>query len=364
VSEDYNVVIIKDLIKFNNIKYEWNKLASQYLDEYFFVSHDWYELWFKYFLKNSELYVITVYKRDKLVAVAPFIGRLEKIKRIPVNKLESIGNAYSPFRALMIDSTEDKQKLGSVLFKALRKVPKWDIAQIGPVYDGELYTETKNLLDNTRYCLIEKVVDTNWRLPFEALNYDEYLRARDKSVRQEIKRRNKKLEELGSIEIKIVKGDEAVGHIADYCTVYEKSWKQSEHLGPGFHAELANIAASDNNLLLALMYLDGVPIAAQYRILCGDKCFFLKTAYDTQYKRYSVGVILLNHVLKYLMNSEQVKMIDFGPGNETYKADWAEIKGSYTNFFLFNKTIKGALIYFAYTKVGAVVRRLGKGSVN
>lgn len=360
MSAEYSVVIIDNLSGFSRIQQEWDALASQYHDEYFFLSHGWYGLWLNYFLKDSRLCIITVYKGSRLVALAPFLGKVDIIKRIPVRKLESIGNAYSPLRSLIIDSSESKQDLGAFLFDTLRKVPGWDIAQIGPLYDGELYSQAEELLCNSGGNWLHKAVDCNWRLPCEGLAYDGYLKSRDKGVRQEIKRRNKKLGELGTIEIKIVKGHEAAAYMADYSNVYEKSWKQAEHLGPGFHVDLGEIAARGNNLLLALMYLDGQPIAAQYRILCGDKCFFLKTAYDSRYKRYSVGLVLLNHVLQYLMDCEQVKMVDFGPGNETYKSDWAEIKGDYTNFYLFNKTIKGALTYFAYTKVNPIVKRFGK----
>lgn len=360
VSAEYSVVIIDNLSGFSSIQQEWDALASQYPDEYFFLSHGWYDLWLKYFLNDSSLCIVTVYKGARLVAIAPFLGKEERIKRIPVRKLESIGNAYSPLRSLIIDSSESKQRLGAFLFEALSKISGWDIAQIGPIYDGELYSQAEELLCNCGGNWLHKVVDCNWRLPCAGLEYDGYLKNRDKGVRQEIKRRNKKLGELGSIEIKIVKGHEAAAYLKDYWNVYENSWKQTERLGPGFHVELGEIAARGNNLLLAIMYLDGQPIAAQYRILSADKCFFLKTAYDSRYKRYSVGVILLNRVLQYLMDSERVKLVDFGPGNEIYKADWAEIKGNYTNFYLFNKTIKSSLIHFAYTKVNSVMRRLEK----
>ena len=363
MQDEYSAILVDDFCKFNAVKDDWNKLAAQYGEECFFMSHGWYELWLNHFLKDSKLCIITVYKNDNLIAIAPFIWKNEVIKRIPVIKLETIGNAYSPLRSLIIDRTEKKQKMGSVLFEALKKVSGWDIAQIGPIYDGELYSETKKVIKNMRYSWLEKVVDTNWRLPSEELNYDEYLRTRNKDVRQEIKRRNKKLEELGAIEIKIVRGDEAVGYISAYCTVYEKSWKQAEKLGPGFHINLAKLAACGNNLLLALLYLDGVPIAAQYRILCGNKCYFLKTAYDSSYQRYSVGVILLNYVLKYLMNIEHIKDIDFGPGDETYKSDWADHKNYYNNIYIFNGTMKGSLIHFAYTKIEPFARKFIKGNV-
>lgn len=363
MQKEYSVVLVDDLDKFNNIKDDWDRLASQYIEEYLFMCHGWYELWLNYFLKDSKLCIITVYKANKIIAIAPFIRKSDIIKRIPIIKLETIGNAYSPLRSFIIDSNENKQKLASVLSNALKKDCNWDIAQIGPLYDGELYNETKELLGNVRFRWIEKVVDTNWRLRCDGADYEEYLRSRNKNVRQEAKRRNRKIDELGNVEIKIVKGEDALKYVDDYCLVYEKSWKQSENLGPGFHVDLAKLSASGNNLLLALMYLDGLPIAAQYRILCGNKCYFLKTAYDLHYQKYSVGVVLLNHVLKYLMNIEHVKNIDFGPGNETYKSDWADNKNNYNNLYLFNRTMKGSLIHFAYTKLGPIAKKFTKGNV-
>lgn len=353
----YSVEVIDDLNKFKNIKEQWNSLAFQHSKKYLFLSHDWYELWLHYFLKDSDLCIITVSRDDKLVAIAPFIRKHVSIKRVPVILLQTIGNAYSPLSSLIIDVDENEATIGHILFNALAdEGPDWDIVQIGPLYDGKIYEQTKKLFVSSRYEWVEKVVDTNWRLTCDGLNYDDYLKKLKKSVRQEIKRRNKKIESLGNVEISIAKGTEAYKIIDDYFHVYSNSWKKEEKLGPGFHKDLAKIAADENNLLIAIMYLDKKPIAAQYRLLCGKKCYFIKTAYDENYHEYSVGILLLNHVLKHLMNNENVKIIDFGPGNEGYKANWAGNKFNYNNIYLFNDSIKGKFIHLAYTKIDPIAR--------
>lgn len=356
---EYKILIIKNIDDLVAIRDDWNNLSSLFEQEYFFINYEWYYLWLKHFLKQDNLYVISIYKEGMLIAVAPFIRKIQKIKNISVKKLELLGNAYSPVRAIIIDRNQVSEDIGNLLLNALKTIDyEWDVVQIGPVYDGNIYEDTKKLFSASKYKQIEKVVDVNWRIEVAYRNYEQYFITRKKSIRQEIRRRQKKLQELGSVEFKTLKGFTAYNYINDYCQVYKNSWKEGERLGPGFHEELAQLAAASENLLLAFIYLNGNPIAAQYRIICGDKCYFLKTAYDKKYHKISPGLILLNNVLKYLMDDLYVKVIDFGPGNEDYKSDWADSKYYYNNLYLINRTVKGAIIYHAYKNILPLFRRL------
>lgn len=346
----------KDLLP---LKEHWNHLASLHPDYELFISYDWYELWLEYFLASNKLCVVGIFNNDRLVAIAPFIEKEETIKNIPITKLELLGNAYSPFRSFIIDPLEDKKKIGKILTSALNLIKsEWNIIQIGPLCDGVSHEYAETIIGHLGYQSIERNIDVNWRIQNQYEDFEAYLSTRKSKFRQEIKRRAKKLNVSGNVEIVISENQEAEKLINDYEKVYTKSWKQGEGIGPGFHADLAKIASDKKQLLIAIIYLDDEPIAAQYRIICGNKCYFLKTAYDAQYQKYSAGFVLLYEDIKYLIDDRKISIIDFGPGNETYKSEWADTFGEYREFIVFNNTIKGTLIYRGYTRLFPFLSRV------
>jgi len=88
-----------------------------------------------------------------------------------------------------------------------------------------------------------------------------------------------------------------------------------------------------------------------------DICYFLKTAYDDEYKKYGAGSILLAEVIKYLIDTERVKNIDFGPGDELYKTNWASGKREMKRIIVFNKTSKGNCLAVLNNNVLPTIRK-------
>jgi CelD/BcsL family acetyltransferase involved in cellulose biosynthesis len=363
ITDEYSIKEVIDLSEFEKLRIVWDKLADKQGPCLPFLCFDWFKIWLKNFLNTNQLVILLLYEKDRIVGIAPFLASREKFKSIPVRKIELIGNVYSPTRGFIFANSglSDKKiylsKIINYFFKDFRE---WDVIDLNPFSVGdENRSIIRNIIDEGKYRISEETSYINWYV--EDINYSgtEYLNKRSKDVRHEVKRRKKRLEELGELEFKVIKGDdeEVEKYIDLYYQVYSNSWKKEERIGPNFHRDLGRFAAEKGWLRLGFLFLNGAPIASQFRIVFKDYCYFLKTAYDDAYKKYGLGTVILSEMIRYLIDYEGVRKIDFGPGDESYKSYWASDKREMKRILVFNKNFKGNCLAIMNNKILPIIRR-------
>jgi CelD/BcsL family acetyltransferase involved in cellulose biosynthesis len=233
------------------------------------------------------------------------------------------------------------------------KVSDWDFVDLNAIgYDYEIIDIIKNIADGKKIKYLEQISFVKWYLTDINYTGEEYLKNRSKNIRSEIKRRKKKLEELGALDFKVVNDSDEIDKYMDhYYEVYRKSWKKEENVGPTFHRNLAALGVKKGWLRLGFLFLDGVPIAAQFRFVFNGMCLFIKTSYDEYYKKYSPGIILLSEMTKYIIDTDNVEVIDFGRGDENYKKSWANKKKKIKGMLIFNDNLKGNMLAIFFTRI-------------
>lgn len=360
--KNYRIRHVRSLDAFCSLKDAWNRLAYQEGSCSPFLNHEWFNLWIDHFLNSNELYILLVYESHKLVAIAPFLLKKQVVQSIRVNKIELIGNVYSPMRSFIFGNAcnENRQECLSHIFKYLaNNFHGWDLLDLTPFSEsgGELEL-VRCVLREGSYKYQEEFAFENWYVDDIQCSGDEYLDQRSKKVRSELRRRRTRLEALGDLEFRIVKNGNEIDRYMDYYyEVYAKSWKGKEKIGPTFHRGLAKLAAEKGWLRLAFLFLNGTPIASQFRIVFKDTCFFLKTAYDLQYRKYGPGIILLSDMIKYVIDVDHARDIDFGPGDESYKSSWASQRREMRRIIIFNNTLKGRFLALLKLKVSPFFQR-------
>ena len=73
---------------------------------------------------------------------------------------------------------------------------------------------------------------------------------------------------------------------------------------------------------------------------CSNNSFILKTVYDQDYKKYSPGKILTAEMMKYVIDIDKVKTVDYVQGDESYKRDWTPKRRERKGMLIFNNNIK------------------------
>jgi hypothetical protein len=166
----------------------------------------------------------------------------------------------------------------------------------------------------------------NWHLDTTGLDWAAYLAGRPGALRGTIRRKLARAERDPAIGFGIVTGGAGLeAGIAAYEAVYARSWKPAEPF-PHFAAALMRMAAGTGALRLGLLRASGVPIAAQIWLVSGGTATVHKLAHDEAARALSPGTVLTALMIRHLLDAERVAALDFGRGDDPYKAGWAGMR--------------------------------------
>ena len=156
----------------------------------------------------------------------------------------------------------------------------------------------------------------NWRIATEGMDFAAYWASRPGQLRNTFKRRAK----AAKLEIEIFDHFDAAAW-SDYETVYRASWKPEEGSFPLLRA-LAEREGEAGTLRLGIARHEGVPVAAQFWLIENGEATIHKLAYAESAKSLSPGTILGEAMFRRAIDNDRVRLIDYGTGDEPYKAEW------------------------------------------
>jgi CelD/BcsL family acetyltransferase involved in cellulose biosynthesis len=115
--------------------------------------------------------------------------------------------------------------------------------------------------------------------------------------------------------------------IAAFHAVRAASWKPDEPF-PLFDAAFLHALAAEGRARLAVLRrADGEPVAAQYWVLDraggARRATVPKLFHDERAKALSPGTVLTAWAIRWLIEEEGARVVDFGRGDDPYKAQWA-----------------------------------------
>ncbi|EJL35360.1 hypothetical protein PMI02_00192 [Novosphingobium sp. AP12] len=173
---------------------------------------------------------------------------------------------------------------------------------------------------NAGWLVRREVCDTNHILPLVGRSYDEYLAARPGKLRTTLKRKS------GKVTTRIVTHFDAAAW-AEYESIYAESWKPEEG-SPDFLRAFAKAEGAAGRLRLALAHdaadREAPAIAAQMWTVEGGTAFIHKLAHREAAKPLSPGSVLTAALMRHVIDTDRVSLIDFGTGDDPYKRDWME----------------------------------------
>lgn len=173
----------------------------------------------------------------------------------------------------------------------------------------------------------------NWVARTAGLSFADYWAARPSKLRNTVARKSR----TAGLEIAIVNHFDAV-RWADYEAVYAASWKGQE----GSPAFLRAMAERSRGLRLGVAHKDGRAIAAQLWTVDGDTATIHKLAYDEAAKALSPGSILGRAMFEHVLTRDRPVEIDYGTGDEPYKAEWMDERRSLRRIEAWNPlTVEG-----------------------
>lgn len=158
--------------------------------------------------------------------------------------------------------------------------------------------------------------DTNHILNVNGRKFEEYWASRPGALRTTLKRKAKKVE------------TQIVSHFdpklwSAYEAIYEASWKPEED-HPAMLRKFAELEGNAGRLRLGVAWQNAEPVAAQCWTVEGGKAYIHKLAHLESARNLSAGTTLSAALFRHVIDNDEVELIDFGTGTQSYKSDWME----------------------------------------
>jgi hypothetical protein len=158
--------------------------------------------------------------------------------------------------------------------------------------------------------------DINHILPVRGRSFAEYWDTRPGPLRTTLKRKAKKVE----VEV-LSRFDPAVWDA--YEAIYAASWKPAEDQ-PAMLRAFAQSEGAAGRLRLGVARADSLAVAAQCWTVENGIAYIHKLAHLESHKPLSAGTTLTAALFAHVIDTDRVSLVDFGTGDQSYKADWME----------------------------------------
>ncbi|AWW74904.1 GNAT family N-acetyltransferase [Erythrobacter sp. KY5] len=156
--------------------------------------------------------------------------------------------------------------------------------------------------------------DTNHVLHVGGQSFEQYWQGRPGKLRTTLKRKAKK------VETRVLSHfDEELW--AQYEAIYASSWKPEED-EPSMLRQFAREEGASGRLRFGIAHHDGKAVAAQCWTVENGTAYIHKLAHLESVRNLSAGTTLTAALFRQVIDIDGVKLVDFGTGDQAYKADW------------------------------------------
>jgi CelD/BcsL family acetyltransferase involved in cellulose biosynthesis len=280
-----------------------------------FETLDWYELLARYALpENTDLLLLTASSENHPPLFLPLIRQ--------GGELASLSNYYTGIYGPLGRIAPDA--LDAACRYLRQSSPKPTIIRFQPLDpQGKSFTALQQALTGAGYLTDSYFCFGNWHLSCAGKRFADYIAQRPSALRNTIRRGRRHLDQAGqwSITVHTREGEDLERAIANYESIYRKSWKPTETY-PDFIRSLCRLAARRGWLRLGVLSLESTAIASQIWLFDNGTAYIFKLAYDPAAARFSPGSVLTAAMFAHTLDHDQATEIDYLSGDDAYKRDW------------------------------------------
>lgn len=327
---------------------EWDELASR-VGAAPCLRPGWVEAWWNAF-GSGRLDLVAVRRGGRLVGVVPVAHR--------VGALTAPTNWHTPEFGLLAEDEGARRDLAGAL--AARCRGRLDLSFVTSEADVVACTEAGR--HRSRLAMVRVVQ----RSPYVNLtdSFDEYLGNVRRSQLADVRRRRRRLEEVGRLEFSFEEGgDRLEERLEEMFRVEASGWKgragvaiASDQRTAAFYTDVARWAAERGYLRLAFLRQNGVTLAALLQVESNGVSWGLKTGYDEAYRRFAPGLVLLVESLAHYHRAGVHRFELLGDA-DAHKAAWATGIKDKVRVQLFSRLPAGLAQYGAFRFGHPAVKR-------
>ena len=256
---------------------------------------------------------IIVESNGKWVAGLP-LALVKKAKIIKTAVLPNSNNFSSQF---LLDASCDRKSVVCELIAGLRQLPAHLLWFEAIRLDSVEWSVFQQCLDELRISHEVRVLNRTAVLPLDN-SIGELEKSWSKKQIAVIKRRYKKLCEIGKVEFVVCDNENDIMNALPICfEIEDRSWKGeggTSILKKGqipFFTEQAKLLAEKGKMVVYGLVLDGRWIAFQYCLYDKNTTFSQKLSNESEFRQYGVGQILAYLILQQLAGRSPQEKFDF-----------------------------------------------------
>lgn len=225
--------------------------------------------------------------------------------------VEVLTNWYA-FTWAPLTTPDAPDALLEVLAASIARMSRIHLSKLGLTDADRL----QSAFHNSGWLVRREACDTNHYLDVQGRSFADYLTTRPGPLRTTLKRKAKK------VAVRLTQTFDAADWAA-YEAIYQSSWKPEEG-DPAMLRAFAKQESAAGQFRFALALADGVPVAAQFWTVDTGTAYIHKLAHLESAQPLSPGTTLTAALMEQVIDRDHVAHVDFGTGNERYKADWME----------------------------------------
>jgi CelD/BcsL family acetyltransferase involved in cellulose biosynthesis len=355
---------IRDYDALLALEQEWEELVERAGIEHPFVRHGWVCAWWRSFGAGKELYVVAVRAGETLVALAPLMRSRALMYGVPVWRMEFIANVHTPRFDFVIAKHSD-EAYGAILDHLHHDAPRWDLLVMPELAETSRTVPLLGQVATSSHLRLGMwVAGASPRIAIPR-SFDQFWRQLSAKRRSTFRNRLQRTSRLGDFALEVV-GDAAHLECAlrDGLRIEAAGWKGAAGTAIAmcedltrFYAQVAASAARAGTLRLLFLKVGERRVAFAYCLRQGRTLYLLKSGYDPAYAACSPSNVLLLLAIEAAAH-EGLEAIDLLGCDDPWKRAWTDQQLERRWLFLFQRTLRAQLVYFAKVVVAPWLRRL------
>ena len=291
---------------------EWGELAER--AGHVFATPEWLLTWWRNFGRSGRPLIANVRRDGGLVAILPMYVWWHR--GLPV--LRFIGHGPSDQLGPIGAPLSDPETADAVA-RAVAAIPLRRFVLLAEQVGGD---QAFGPLVRARHLYRE----SSPVLPFAHDSWDDFLRARGRNFRQQIRRFPRRLGAAGRVSYRLASDPARLDDdLEALFELHRRRWDGAETpflRAAGFHREVAALALARGWLRLWFLEVDGAPVAALYGFRFAGVESAYQTGRDPAFQRHEVGFLLLAHAVRRALD-DGMREYRFLRGGSALKARFA-----------------------------------------
>jgi len=345
---DYRIEIVDTFKQWEELAPVWNQLLTQSMGNTVFLTWEWLYSWAECFFDDARtLFILVVYKEDKIVGIAPWYIQRQKNKVLTLRYLRFLGapEIGSDYLDIIIKKGQERAVTQCLLnFLLLEGTSRWDCCNFQDVPSDSLFL----------LYFLEKIESQGKYAEIRPESYCPTVHLPQKGAdllanygpnrRQQYRRHLKLLQKEGELHHTTQSGANVLSALEAFCSFYEEKNEKHDKMVRPFLMKFASRGGADSYLELDLLTSNGKLVAGMLHVKYGNTLSMYLMAVDKeQYPQVSLGNLFVGMCLSNAIDKGYA-VYDFLKGAEPYKFHWANGGRSSVSLFFYRKNVAPVLL--------------------